>query len=253
MNKKILLAVVIVVIVLVGLSGWIWFKNSGYWYFNYYVLHEGPPPGYCDPGPCLPPTSPTALVTSSTSPAIAPTSTSTTTTAWKTYQSAENTFEFKYPLQWGSVRESKYNTILGLGSVPTNYDWYHVIFIDNSSTDAVASVDYYTVKEGEVNRVLTINDFLNSGSIAQKSAQYTKREIDGLPAIQSDTVAARYRGSEVAMLAGYGQDIDTLLKTPDGSFMDISCGSPTQKTEGAAWSYDLAICYDFLSTFNSIK
>ncbi len=52
MNKKILLTLVIIAIIFVGLIGWIWFKNSGYWYFNYYILHKGPPPNYCDPGPC---------------------------------------------------------------------------------------------------------------------------------------------------------------------------------------------------------
>jgi hypothetical protein len=47
--KKIFLGVIVLILVLVC---WIWFKNSGYWYFNYYILHQGPPPSYCDPGPC---------------------------------------------------------------------------------------------------------------------------------------------------------------------------------------------------------
>lgn len=41
-----------IIIVIICLIGWMWFKNDGEWYFNYYILHQGMPPHYCDPGPC---------------------------------------------------------------------------------------------------------------------------------------------------------------------------------------------------------
>ncbi|MEI6843482.1 MAG: hypothetical protein WCK48_03185 [bacterium] len=50
MNSKKLFFVSVILVVI--LFGWVWYKNSGYQYFNYYVLHQGMPPHYCDPGPC---------------------------------------------------------------------------------------------------------------------------------------------------------------------------------------------------------
>src|SRR3989344_4877334 len=46
-HKKVwALGLVIIVLILASL----FIKNSRW--VNYYIFHKGPPPGYCDPGPC---------------------------------------------------------------------------------------------------------------------------------------------------------------------------------------------------------
>ena len=50
--KKGFAMVWVIILVVLVLVGWIWFKNFGYQYLNYYVFHKGMPPGYCGPGPC---------------------------------------------------------------------------------------------------------------------------------------------------------------------------------------------------------
>jgi hypothetical protein len=95
----ILIGIIVLLIVLVG---WIWFKNSGYQSLNYYIFHKGMPPEYCDPGPC-----------GATKPLVA--TTTDEIANWKTYKNTQYGFSFNYPNDWAVPFEK--NPHDGLGSI----------------------------------------------------------------------------------------------------------------------------------------